>query len=457
LQLGSLGSHTSVGASEQIDDVLCHSQSFSVRLFSYSRNRYLLQEHAMTRKPLHKPVSRVAVLAIDNTRSERFEVLLAALALAAVLTWMFFLSGNAWGVTTSFTAAGGVGTYNWSSPSTWVENPSTPDGDDDITLSVIDKTVVYDAAAVEMGGFGANSIPIIAFTTLRLDKNLAVTGNASVGRAGTLNLNGKQMSVGGDLTFGSTMGVASLVNTGPLIVTGQFNVDINDNEPIVLNGDDSLGSLRIRLATGVAIEGDVPVAGNIDMLRIATITFNNASRLSAASASLGNFQGYGRINGFAGSTLDLSGNLTISNIAEGEASYLGMNQLLNDTQGLTLELDGTLNLGASGQIRLAFDDSTTGGALTGNPANFDWAFRWLGNHETQLEGLFGTQLIVSTGAAPVTFNPADNIFFASDGYTYVGFATASEAVPEPSTWALAALGLVGLAGWKWRKRSKQEV
>ncbi|MCE9554460.1 MAG: hypothetical protein K8T91_13925 [Planctomycetes bacterium] len=55
------------------------------------------------------------------------------------------------------------------------------------------------------------------------------------------------------------MGVASLVNTGPLIVAGQLNVDINENEPIVLNGDDSLGSLRIRLATGIAIEGNVPV------------------------------------------------------------------------------------------------------------------------------------------------------------------------------------------------------
>jgi hypothetical protein len=39
-----------------------------------------------------------------------------------------------------------------------------------------------------------------------------------------------------------------------------------------------------------------------------------------------------------------------------------------------------------------------------------------------------------------------------DEITINGSAISGSAVPEPSTFALAAIGLLGLLGWGWRRR-----
>jgi hypothetical protein len=376
-----------------------------------------------------------------------------------------FCAASAPGVTTTFNAAAGGGTFNWSSATTWVENPATPDGDDDMNFNVSGKVIVYDAAAVETGGgFGANrigtgaSVGGIRLATLRLGKDLKVSQNVRVIRDGTLDLNGKTLTVGTELWFGDSIGDGTLVrNGGTLSVGGQINVDDNGTASVILAGGDTLASLRARLSTGIAVTGNVTVgdgvgAGDdsITLLRNALITLEAGSKLNAKNATMGDSSGFGNIQGKSGSTLSLSGNQTFGN----NSSQFIMSQALDDQLGLTLEVAGTnqLNTGTGARIALTFDENTVGGALAGDPSSFDWAFRWLGDHEAFLESVVGSRLIVNTGAAAVTFNAADNIFLANDGYTYVGFAVAVEGVPEPSTYALGLIGLTGLGLVAWRKR-----
>jgi hypothetical protein len=130
------------------------------------------------------------------------------------------------------------------------------------------------------------------------------------------------------------------------------------------------------------------------------------------------------------------------NIEHADA-VLSVIQTGGQVDGFTASNAVTIN----GELRLEFDGSPSG-SLGTNPLTFDWAFRWLGSHEGDLEPLIGTKLTSNVVLGP------GNVYY--DGtYTYVGFEQqVAESVPEPSTFVLAGLGLAGLGLIAWRRRKK---
>ena len=90
--------------------------------------------------------------------------------------------------------------------------------------------------------------------------------------------------------------------------------------------------------------------------------------------------------------------------------------------GLTLdEPDATIGLGytsPSDMSEMVLNWDT--GAITGD---IDWTLRWQGEHVAELMQMYDNgQLVIGTLPSDIlAFDPALDIFYAPDGYTYIGF------------------------------------
>ena len=62
-----------------------------------------------------------------------------------------------------------------------------------------------------------------------------------------------------------------------------------------------------------------------------------------------------------------------------------------------------------------------------------------------------TPVTSSTAVTGIHFN----IQGTPDGDYNIDFIDTAQAVPEPSTWAMFGLGLVGLTSWGWRRRRQR--
>ncbi|MEN6662350.1 MAG: PEP-CTERM sorting domain-containing protein, partial [Phycisphaerae bacterium] len=151
----------------------------------------------------------------------------------------------------------------------------------------------------------------------------------------------------------------------------------------------------------------------------------------------------GDLNVNEGSTPTVLGGLISNQISIGDASTLIVKQANNQLDGLTLD-GSSLSLGGSGLLSLIFDNKEVAG--------LDWAFRWLGDHATTLEGLHTAGKLTWDGAPALDYqgNPIDvSIFYNdADGYTYVGYTSN---IPEPATMTLLAIGAAGVLLRRRRK------
>ena len=94
------------------------------------------------------------------------------------------------------------------------------------------------------------------------------------------------------------------------------------------------------------------------------------------------------------------------------------------------------------EIELTFNGPIP--SLVDNPY---WGLRWNGDHVSELEALLGSSnLIINDGAIGGGVN-----IFLENGFTYVGLASLPP-VPEPSSFLLLGLGLIGLVRHSRRRR-----
>ncbi len=83
--------------------------------------------------------------------------------------------------------------------------------------------------------------------------------------------------------------------------------------------------------------------------------------------------------------------------------------------------------GAGSTISLGWTSATDKSEITlnwdsGLASGTDWTLRWNGDHVAQLRAWYASgQLVIGTLPDGESFDPAENIFLASDGYTYVAF------------------------------------
>ncbi|MCE9554316.1 MAG: PEP-CTERM sorting domain-containing protein, partial [Planctomycetes bacterium] len=252
-------------------------------------------------------------------------------------------------------------------------------------------------------------------TNIYMDGSFDGLSWSTLSTAATSNVTDNVQNYGGDLTLGANMVLAS-----------QFS-----------NGG-SNGRTGLLIMNGFSV-----TAQNINF------GGNGAGASDGTGSMFAN-----SLQVFEGSTGRARGGVIDNsiNVQDGGNTFQVL-QASGQLNGLTLDNanNNALNLNTLGVLNLAFDNAFAGGALAGDPANFDWAFRWKGDNVATLQGLFGSGNLTVTGAAG--FNPLLHIFWTGNGggieddYTYVGFLAAQEepnGVPEPSTFVLAALGLAGL-------------
>jgi hypothetical protein len=292
-------------------------------------------------------------------------------------------------------------------------------------------------------------------TKLTLGATESITGTARFNNGATLATNGFNLSAnqiefqGGtlDRTGGGTVNAAGMLYfRGPITPTnlaaGDSSATLqlfagaqvttagtgNITQAIII-GDPNT---KLTLGANASITGNVTMGGGGGP---GTILDLGPYSLSASTIN----SGRDIINAAAGSALTATSTFNFGN--GGTLSQLNVVQSAADLTGLTVTTP-TWNLFNNATISLTFDSTETPG--------FDWALRWLGDHQTQFT-TWNTNgnLVWNT---PSFMTPA----ISFDGtYTYVGAlveAQAPEGVPEPSAYALGLIGLAGLGFVVWRRR-----
>ncbi len=357
---------------------------------------------------------------------------------------------------------------DWSAAGTWTPAKSGGPGAGDgaylsaaVTCDVANGSVdwmfvslggsltVTDGNALTFGGDGNNTIEIHNSNVFNLvgAGRIVYTGGAMHFRDGSVNTI--------DFANNPTDGKVS-VSTNMILSVG------DDGSTVTLNigagsngahfggpGGGENGLLSVTAATigfdgwdgGNKISGANGAVINIDSYAAVytpnAITLDNTSKLNIGGDSLGFLVRTPTLN-ITGASVTTDG--TLSNDS---GAALQLNVIQNASQKGGMTLNAGLALYTGDVMKLFFDSGTPTGALSGDPASFDWALRWKGNHVEDLQSMLADKMLDVD--APGTFSPTDNIYYASDGYTYVGF------VPEPATMSLLAIG--GLAALLKRRRN----
>jgi len=361
---------------------------------------------------------------------------------------------------------------NWSLEGTWTPAGGPPVAQDTATIQS-GHQVGYDPGA-------AGSVDQVTITgggsKLTLGQGLAVSGIAIAKTGGTLDLNGQTMDT---TTLHIDSGTLARTGGGTLLaanLTLQWGVTMNLGvDDVIANFASTWSTVSLTTAATGNITNSVSVGAGpptttehlylgADLVLTGNITLNRpfndggylhtgghnvtANTLTIYMSTpimdrdmgglftLNNYVGT-RLAVFSGRAGDIINQGIYLNQAYNDGSFLHVDQQDGDVAGLTL--GSAANPGAVLQFNHAGSKMTLN--FDSAPATeFDWAFRWYGDHANQLQGWYIDGYVVVN--SDLAFDLMTNIVYrdpltGGDGYTYVGFESP---IPEP-----AGIGLIGLA------------
>ena len=346
-----------------------------------------------------------------------------------------------------------------------------------ISLSTFGGTLVVnanvDATSATAGG---NTAVTLNSGTLSLPVNTGASSPFAFSNASPLTLNGGRIA-GGALAFS---GSAALVRTGGTLAVGALSVSSGSMTLAAgdtVGGGDYIGSSdAVTVGSGgvLTVQGSINT-GSGDLRSVGSVTVAAGGRLilaggniSALSNDYGGFPGQGTLalsgsNAFsrtggnyavdaltlAGASATYVGGDTIREaISVGDGSLLTTTtvlEILGRNPGSNLNIPASVSIASGGELRLTdFSGSVTVGMYANFPevssgTSIRYALGVSGNLASDLEAMLADGRITYTnagGTVGVYYEPS-----LSPGYqgtTYVGYVTA---VPEPSTLALAGLGI----------------
>ena len=304
---------------------------------------------------------------------------------------------------------------------------------------------------------------------------LTLNGGAAAGQSGALvNVSGTN-TYGGAITVAASSSISALTGS-TLNLTGGV---AKNGTTATFNGGGTINVSTVGIS-GAAANSDLVVDGAGTKLAVSVAstyngptTIQNGSTLEVSSG--GSLVNTTAIAVNSGGTLLLSGtggtdtklntastlNLNSGSTTVAALDLSGLTSSLDQTLGvLTLSADSIIDFGllaAGNTLRFASSSAANWGAFTLNIWN------WSGNTVTG-GGL--DRLYFGTNASGLTPSQLSQINFYSDGganklsitgaFSANGFVGAGEIVPVPEpSGVAAAMGLLGLAGWRERRKSGQ--
>jgi hypothetical protein len=281
--------------------------------------------------------------------------------------------------------------------------------------------------------------------TLDLSNGMTVAGSMTVDAGSFLNLHGSTLSATNELSLSNSsldrgvggavqvgflsLSQSSMTHEGADTIASQLlvqsgatmtleknlsmpagNVFAQNGGAIDLNGH-SLTAVNLTLAGGVVTRG----AGGT--VHLDSLSLHNGSNFSIEPGD--ELTQSATVSG-AGTTLDINTSLTLQSLAANTSALVTVTQLPGVSTGLTLEQ--SLSLDASSRLALVGPSAVPG----------DWMLRWSQDHVAELLAMHADGRLTWTSNLPV------EIVAGGDGYSYV------MAVPEPTTYVLAAIGIAGL-------------
>jgi len=342
-----------------------------------------------------------------------------------------------------------------------------------------------DATSATLGG---NTSVTLNSGTLSLPVNTGFSSPFSFSTASPLTLNGGRIA-GGALAFS---GSAALVRTGGTLAVGALSVSSGSMTLAAgdtVGGGDYIGSSdAVTVGSGgvLTVQGSINTAGSGGLPSVGSVTVAAGGRLILAggnisalsSETMGGAQGalalsgsnaFSRTGGnyavdvltLAGASATYVGGDTIREaISVGDGSLLTTTtvlEILGRNPGSNLNIPASVSIASGGELRLTdFSGSVTVGMYANFPevssgTSIRYALGVAGNLASDLEAMLADGRITYTnagGTVGVYYEPS-----LSPGYqgtTYVGYVTA---VPEPSTLALASLGIA--CAWRVTRQSRR--
>ncbi len=273
------------------------------------------------------------------------------------------------------------------------------------------------AGTLRLAGNGTLGSGGIQISNGELDLGGKSLANSISSLTGGLVSNGTLTANGGNFAVSEGTLSASLAGTNGLMKTGNGSVLLNASNTYSGVTTINAGTLQANASNALG--------------STANITVHGGSLLVSADNAIGNSTG---IN-LAGGTLAFSGNVT-------------------DTIGaLTLSANSVIDLGTGGVVAI-FADLTMGN-YTLAIHNWTGTTLWDGGTGNNPDQVYFNRALGAGELQRISFYSDFGSSFVGSGFQIMsgGFQNEIIAVPEPETWATAAMLIAG-AGWAWMRRRR---